>query len=89
LAVTQAAHRHLKEGSQDQFERSAKMPESDSPEAKRIACAEIVPDCPFTASAATEEELMAKVAAHAARDHGITTVSPELAAKVKAAIKSW
>jgi len=56
-------------------------------DAKHIACAEIVPDCSFTASAATEEELLKKVVAHAARDHGIT-VTPEVAAKVKAAIKS-
>ena len=62
------------------------MPQSK--EAMHIACASIVPDCPFTASAATEEELMKKVAAHAAHDHGISQVTPELAAKVKAAIKS-
>ena len=55
---------------------------------KHIACADIVPDCPFTASAATEEELLEKVAAHAAHDHGITEVTPELAATVKAAIKT-
>jgi predicted small metal-binding protein len=61
------------------------MPESK--EAMHIACASIVPDCPFTASAATEEELMKKVAAHAVHDHGVTEVTPELAAKVKAAIK--
>lgn len=54
--------------------------------ARHIACAEIVPDCPFTASAATEEELLKKVADHAVREHGITEVTPELAAKVKAAI---
>ena len=35
-----------------------------------------------------EDELLKAVAAHAAHDHGITEVSPELAAKVKAAIKS-
>ena len=64
------------------------MPAPDTENAKYIACAEIVPDCPFTASAATEEELMKKVVAHAAHDHGITEVTPELAAKVKAAIKS-
>jgi predicted small metal-binding protein len=63
------------------------MPAPDD-NAKHIACAEIVPDCPFTASAATEEELLKKVIAHAAQDHGITEVTPELAAKVKAAIKS-
>ena len=59
------------------------MPAPEIEKAKYIACAEIVPDCPFTASAATEEELMKKVAAHAAHDHGITEVTPELAAKVR------
>ncbi|HJZ77033.1 MAG TPA: DUF1059 domain-containing protein [Vicinamibacterales bacterium] len=64
------------------------MPASENAKDKYIACAAIVPDCPFTASAATEDELLKAVAAHAAHDHGITEVSPELAAKVKAAIKS-
>ena len=64
------------------------MPESDANNAKYIACAEIVPDCPFTASAPTEEELIERVAAHAAHDHGIAEVTPELAAQVKAAIKT-
>ena len=64
------------------------MPAADTDNAKHIACAAIVPDCPFEASAATEEELLNKVAAHAAHDHGITEVTPELAAKVKAAITS-
>jgi predicted small metal-binding protein len=64
------------------------MAASHVDEAKRIACAEIVPECPFTASAATEEELLQKVVAHAAHDHGITEITPELTAKVKAAIKS-
>lgn len=64
------------------------MADSETRKAKHIACAEIVPDCSFTASAATEEELLQQVAAHAAHDHGITEVTPELAAKVKAAIRS-
>ena len=64
------------------------MSAHETAEARHIACAEIVPDCPFTASAATEEELLQKVVAHAAHDHGITEVTPELAARVKAAIKS-
>jgi len=65
------------------------MPAQETGKAKySIACAEIVPDCPFEASALTEEELVKLVAAHAEHDHGITEVSPELAAKVKAAIKS-
>jgi predicted small metal-binding protein len=55
---------------------------------KYIACASIVPDCPFEVSAPTEEELLTMVAAHAAHAHGITEVTPELAAKVKAAIQN-
>jgi predicted small metal-binding protein len=64
------------------------MPAPQVEKTKHISCADIVPDCPFTASAATEEELLTKVTAHAAHDHGITEVTPELAAKVKAAIKT-
>ena len=54
----------------------------------QISCAHIVPECPFTATAASEEELLEKVIAHAAKDHRVTEVTPELASKVKAAIKN-
>jgi predicted small metal-binding protein len=64
------------------------MPEADTQKTKHISCADIVPECSFTASAETDEELFAKVSAHAAHDHGITNVTPELAAKMKAAIKT-
>ena len=37
--------------------------------------------------ASTEEELLKKVVAHASQDHGVTDVTPELAAKVKSAIR--
>ena len=60
----------------------------ERPKSKNIACGDVVPGCAFTATAATEEELIAQVAAHAAHDHGVTEITPELAAKVKAAIKS-
>lgn len=53
---------------------------------KHIACNDVVPGCSFTADAATEEELVQKVAAHAKHSHGVADVTPELAAKVKAAI---
>jgi predicted small metal-binding protein len=43
--------------------------------------------CSFEALADTEDELMKKIAAHAASVHNITTVSPDLAAKIKQAIK--
>ena len=61
--------------------------ETQTPE-KYIACAAIVPDCPFEATATTEEELLEMVAAHAAHDHGITEVTPELVEQVKAAIQN-
>lgn len=64
------------------------MAESETRINKYIACASIVPDCPFEATAATEEELLQMVAAHAAHDHGIGEVTPEIAAKVKAAIQN-
>ena len=59
-----------------------------SEESKHICCNAVVPGCDFTATAATEDELMQKVAEHAATAHGVTEVSPELAAKVRAAIES-
>ena len=61
---------------------------SESKESLHISCASIMPGCPFTASAATEEELLKKVAAHGAHEHQIKEISPELLATIKAAIKS-
>jgi predicted small metal-binding protein len=55
---------------------------------KHIACGDVVDGCGFMAEAATEPELIEKVKAHAAREHGVKEVTPELAAKVKAAIQS-
>ncbi len=54
--------------------------------AKQIACKDVVPGCSFTASAPSEEELVEKAAAHAREKHGVKEITPELAAKVKAAI---
>ena len=51
-----------------------------------IACERVVPGCKFEAEAPTEEELLAKVAEHARQEHGVTEVTPELLAKVKAAV---
>jgi predicted small metal-binding protein len=56
--------------------------------AEHIACGDVVEGCPFTAEAATEAELVEKVKVHAAKSHGVKEVTPELAAKVKAAIQS-
>ena len=67
------------EGTTEDFKGARGCLQHANENAKHIACADIVPDCPFTASAATEEELLKKVVAHAAHDHGITEVTPELA----------
>jgi predicted small metal-binding protein len=64
------------------------MSAHDAPKMKRMACGQIVPDCGFTASAATEAELLKQVAEHAAHTYGITVITPELAAQVKAAIRT-
>jgi len=53
----------------------------------RLACAKLMPGCDFTAEAATEEELLQKAAAHAAQDHGIKEITPELVTKVKGIIE--
>jgi predicted small metal-binding protein len=55
---------------------------------KHIACDDVVSGCGFRATAPTEEELMEKVVAHAGQDHGVKEVTPELAARVKAAIRN-
>ena len=55
---------------------------------KHIACNDVVPGCAFEASAANEEELLRHVTTHAAKAHGVQEVTPELAEKVKAAIRS-
>jgi len=54
---------------------------------KEICCGDVVHGCAFKASAETEAELLSKVTAHAAEAHGVHEVTPELAAKVKAAIR--
>lgn len=54
---------------------------------KQIACNDVVAGCGFKATAESESELIGKVAQHAVTDHGVQEVTPELAAKVKAAIK--
>ncbi|MCM2315768.1 MAG: DUF1059 domain-containing protein [Thermoanaerobaculia bacterium] len=64
------------------------MTTNERPKRKHIACGDVVAGCAFTASAEDDQELIAKVAEHAAHDHGVEHVTPELAEKVKAAIRT-
>ncbi|HUJ09855.1 MAG TPA: DUF1059 domain-containing protein [Verrucomicrobiae bacterium] len=50
---------------------------------KEVRCKDAGVDCDFVAQAETEQELMKKVAQHAREKHGMTQVTPEMAAKVK------
>ncbi|WP_084264588.1 DUF1059 domain-containing protein [Sneathiella glossodoripedis] len=55
---------------------------------KKIECNDLFEGCAFRASASTEDELLQKVAAHAAKEHNIQEITPEVLAKVKSCIKS-
>lgn len=54
---------------------------------KTITCRDVGVDCDFTASGETEEEVMRKCSEHARSAHGMSEISPDLAQKVKAAIR--
>ena len=54
---------------------------------KHLLCGDVVDGCKATFTAGNEEEILRQVAAHAAQAHGVTEVSPELAAKVRSAIR--
>lgn len=55
--------------------------------AKHFGCGDVVQGCKFTVTAENEQDILQQVARHAAAAHGITEVTPELLAKVKASIR--
>lgn len=54
---------------------------------KTFSCGSVVPGCTAQFSAPTEEGILEQVAHHAEHDHGLTEVSPELVAQVRANIR--
>lgn len=54
--------------------------------AKVLTCREVGMDCDFVARGNSEEEILARAAAHAQKDHGFASIPPEVIEKVKAAI---
>ncbi len=56
--------------------------------AKEISCDDLIKGCAFTATAETEDDLLKEVTEHASIVHGVKEVTPELAAQVKAAIRT-
>ena len=56
--------------------------------AKQLRCRDVGMNCDFEARGNTEEEVLQKAAAHARTVHQIKELTPDLAAKVKAAIRT-
>jgi predicted small metal-binding protein len=54
---------------------------------KQFSCGDVVPGCQATFEAEQEGEILAKVAAHAQKAHGMDDVPPEVVAQVKAKIR--
>ncbi|MGH7528062.1 MAG: DUF1059 domain-containing protein [Gemmatimonadales bacterium] len=55
---------------------------------KQLRCRDVGMNCDFEARGNTEEEVLQKASAHARSAHQITEMPPELAAKVRAAIRT-
>lgn len=55
--------------------------------AKVLKCRDVGVDCDHVIHGANEEEVMKKAQEHAAKDHGMSQIPPELATKAKAAIR--
>jgi predicted small metal-binding protein len=55
---------------------------------KAMHCGDLMKGCDFIARGATELEVMKKAAEHAKTAHGMDKITPEMAQKVKAAIRT-
>lgn len=52
-----------------------------------IDCGDVMPGCAARFEAPTEEALLGEVAGHAAAEHGVTEITPEVLGAVKAAVR--
>ena len=55
--------------------------------AKTVNCRDVGVDCDFVAHGETEQEVLQQCAEHARTAHGMNEIPPELAVKVRAAIR--
>lgn len=53
---------------------------------KQFACATVVDGCDGVVTGSTEDEVLAKAAAHAAEAHGMNEVPPEVVSAIRAGI---
>ena len=54
---------------------------------KELRCGDLMPGCEAVVEGRDEGEVMAKAAEHAKNAHGLSEISPELAGKVRSAIR--
>jgi predicted small metal-binding protein len=54
---------------------------------KVVRCRDVGVDCDFVARGATEEEILQQCADHGRTAHGMAEIPPELAAKMRGAIR--
>ncbi len=55
---------------------------------KELQCNDVMPGCATVIEGKDEEEVMTKAAEHAKSAHNITTITPEVAAKIQQAIRT-
>ena len=55
--------------------------------AKVLRCGDLMAGCKAVVEGKDESEVLTKAAEHARKDHGMKTIPPEVAAKIKSAIK--
>ena len=55
--------------------------------AKALHCNDVVPNCEYVARGDSEQEVLQQAAEHARTAHNIADVTPELADKVRSAIR--
>ena len=55
--------------------------------AKMLKCGDLVPGCTEVFEGKDENEVMMKAGKHAASDHGVTSMPPEMVEKVRGMIK--
>ena len=55
--------------------------------AKELRCGDLMPGCQAVVEGKDEAEVMAKAAEHAKTAHGLQQIPPELASKVRSAIR--
>ena len=54
---------------------------------KELRCGDLMPGCEAVVQGEDEAEVMARAAEHAKNAHGLQEITPELAGKVRSAIK--